>query len=51
MVKGDPSTSKLVWSIDRNPGVKLMPPTGYPPLTPEQITGIKTWITEGALNN
>ena len=51
IVKGDPSTSILVWSIDRLPGAKWMPPTGYPPLTPEQITGIKTWIKEGALNN
>ena len=51
VVKGDPSTSKLVWSIDRLPGAKWMPPNGYPGLTEEQRTGIKTWITEGALNN
>ena len=30
VVKGDPSTSKLVWSIDRLPGAKWMPPNGYP---------------------
>src|SRR3989339_1922410 len=51
VVKGDPSTSILVWSIDRLPGAKWMPPDGYPGLTEEQRIGIKTWITEGALNN
>jgi hypothetical protein len=51
VVKGDPNTSKLVWSIDRIPGVKWMPPIGYPGLTEQQRIGIKTWITEGALNN
>ncbi len=51
VVKGDASTSKLVWSIDRIPGAKWMPPDGYPGLTEEQRIGIKTWIKEGALNN
>ena len=51
VVKGDPSTSILVWSIDRRTGAKLMPPDGYPGLTEAQRIGIKTWIQEGALNN
>ena len=51
VVKGDPTTSVMVWSIDRLPGAKWMPPDAYPGLTPEQRTGIKTWIKEGALNN
>jgi hypothetical protein len=51
VVKGDPTTSVMVWCIDRLPGAKWMPPDAYPGLTPEQRTGIKTWIKEGALNN
>ena len=51
VVKGDPSTSVLVWTIDRLPSVQAMPPLGYPALTETQRTGIKTWIQEGALNN
>jgi hypothetical protein len=51
IVKGDPSTSVLVWSIDRLSGAKWMPPEGYPGLTEAQRIGIKTWIQEGALNN
>lgn len=51
VVKGDASTSVLVWSIDRLPGAKWMPPNGYPGLTDPQRNGIKTWISEGALNN
>lgn len=51
VVKGDTATSKLVWSIDKLPGAKWMPPNNYPQLTLEQRRGIKTWIQEGALNN
>ncbi len=51
IVKGDTTTSVLVWSITKIPGAKWMPPNNFPPLTPEQIRGIKTWIQEGALNN
>jgi len=51
VVKGDTTTSKLVWSIDKIPGAKWMPPNNYPQLTFEQRRGIKTWIQEGALNN
>lgn len=51
VVKGDTTTSVLVWCIDRFPGAKWMPPNGYPGLTENQRTGIKTWIQEGAKNN
>lgn len=51
LVKGDTLTSVIVWSIDRLPGSKWMPPNGYPGLTSGQRVGIKTWISEGALNN
>jgi len=45
-----PQNSKLVWSIEGTSG-SLMPPLGYPPVTKNQIDGIKTWIKEGAKNN
>lgn len=45
-----PQNSKLVWSIEGTSG-KIMPPLGYPPVTKNQIDGIKTWIKEGAKNN
>ncbi len=46
----NPQNSKLVWAIEgRN--ISPMPPVGYPPLTKNQIEGIKTWIKEGAKNN
>jgi hypothetical protein len=50
---GDPETSKLVWSIEGRAGVPFMPPIGSPyrPLNQNQINGVKTWISEGALNN
>lgn len=51
VVRGDTTTSILVWSISKLPGAKWMPPINYPPLTQEQIRGIKTWIQEGAENN
>jgi hypothetical protein len=47
---GLPQNSLLVLSIQgltTNP----MPPVGYPPLTKNQIDGIKTWVKEGAKNN
>ena len=45
-------TSRLVWRIE-GLGVDFMPPVNsiVGPLTPNQIKGIKTWITEGAKNN
>jgi Planctomycete cytochrome C len=51
VVAGNPDNSKLVWTIERLPGVSAMPPLGYAALTSNQITGIKTWIKEGAKNN
>lgn len=45
-----PDNSKLVWAIEGRT-VTPMPPVGYPPLTKNQITGIRTWIKEGAKNN
>ncbi|MBI9069977.1 MAG: hypothetical protein JEY94_00165 [Melioribacteraceae bacterium] len=46
----DPENSSLVWAIEGN-SANPMPPVGYPPLTTNQIDGIKTWILEGADNN
>ncbi len=47
---GLPENSKLVWAIEGRV-ISPMPPIGYPPLTKNQIEGIKTWIKEGAKNN
>lgn len=47
----EPTTSRLVWAIEGQLGSNSMPPFGYPGLTQNQITGIKTWIKEGAKNN
>jgi hypothetical protein len=47
----EPDNSRLVWAIEARAGVPPMPPVGYPPLTFEQIRGIRTWIAEGAQNN
>jgi hypothetical protein len=51
VVRGEPDNSKLVWAITAQAGISPMPPIGYPPLTANQINGIKTWIKEGAQNN
>lgn len=48
---GEPDNSMLVWTIEARAGVPPMPPVGYPPLTADQIRGIRTWIAEGAKNN
>ncbi|MGE5437988.1 MAG: c-type cytochrome domain-containing protein [Syntrophothermus sp.] len=50
---GEPQNSRLVWRIDPQYGMALMPPIGspYKPLNANQIEGIKTWIKEGAKNN
>ncbi len=46
---GDPDLSKLVWAIEGTGGTQPMPPAGQaPPLTENQIKGIRTWIAEGA---
>jgi len=45
---GDADGSPLVWAIEGTGGV-FMPPRGAtPPLTDNQIQGIRTWIDEGA---
>lgn len=45
---GDADASPLVWSIEGT-GSVFMPPQGQaPPLTENQIQGIRTWIDEGA---
>jgi Planctomycete cytochrome C. len=48
---GKPETSRLAWAIQSQNGAKQMPPLGYAALTKNQITGIVTWIKEGAKNN
>ncbi|MBK7377974.1 MAG: hypothetical protein IPJ03_03045 [Ignavibacteriales bacterium] len=47
----DPDQSVLVWTIELRSGFPVMPPVGFPYLTPDQIEGVRTWIKEGALNN
>ncbi len=44
---GVPDNSRLIWAIE-GIGNYPMPPVGYPPLTANQIKGIRTWISEGA---
>ncbi len=44
---GEPDNSRLIWAIE-GIGNYPMPPPGYPPLTQNQIKGIRTWIKEGA---
>ncbi|HVO74171.1 MAG TPA: c-type cytochrome domain-containing protein [Ignavibacteriaceae bacterium] len=51
IARGEPDNSKLVWAIEGLSAVSIMPPVGYPPLTANQINGVKTWIKEGAQNN
>jgi len=53
VVRGDTLTSRLVWSITGNPAVSLMPPlnSGIKPMTQNQVEGVITWISEGALPN
>ncbi len=47
---GEPDNSRLIWSIE-GIGNYPMPPAGYPPLTTNQIKGVRTWIKEGAQCN
>lgn len=44
---GEPDNSTLVLAVE-GIGNYPMPPPGYPPLTPNQIKGIRTWVKEGA---
>ncbi len=47
-----PETSKLVWAIKGQSGSYPMPPPpNTAPLNQNQITGIETWVKEGAKNN
>ena len=50
---GKPENSNLVFTIEQTSGFPPMPPVDspYPPLTQNQINGVKTWIKEGAKNN
>ncbi len=49
IVPGTPDVSVLVQTIEGT--LPLMPPPNSPPLTDNQITGIRQWILEGAENN
>lgn len=51
VLPGEPQNSRLVWSIEGISGGLPMPPIGYPPMTKNQILGVRTWIKEGAKNN
>jgi hypothetical protein len=50
---GNPDNSRIVWAIEGNrPPIQPMPPVGYSrPFNDNQRQGIRTWITEGALDN
>jgi hypothetical protein len=52
VLPGKPDSSFLLIKVTHPSGTQgdLMP-TGLPALTAEQITAIRTWITNGALNN
>jgi hypothetical protein len=47
--RGLPEQSVLVWRIEGSVGPRM--PLNGRPLNQNQINGIRTWITEGALNN
>lgn len=52
IVKNHPESSLLVQVIDPTYAIgSPMPPPAYPQLTQAQITGIETWIKEGAKDN
>ncbi|MDH4069036.1 MAG: hypothetical protein OEV30_01295, partial [Ignavibacteria bacterium] len=46
---GRPELSTLVFSIEGTVGRRM--PLNGPPLTQNQINGIRTWIVEGAMDN
>ncbi|MCL5030114.1 MAG: hypothetical protein M1480_13965 [Bacteroidetes bacterium] len=50
---GNPDNSSLVWCVQGRAGVSPMPPldSPYKPLTANQVSGVITWIKEGAKNN
>lgn len=47
---GYPDNSQLVLAVEGK-STYPMPPLAYQQLTREQITGIRTWVKEGAKNN
>lgn len=49
VLPGDANHSTLVQHLDGS--LSPMPPPNFPQLTQNQITGIKTWINEGAKYN
>ena len=53
VIPGDPDNSYLIHKIEGRPGIvgQRMPRTNGPFLTDGQISIIKRWIEEGALNN
>jgi len=53
IVPGNPSASEVYENITEDDPDKVMPPpgSGVPPLTPDQIMDIFTWIQQGAQNN
>lgn len=48
-VKAAAVSGKLVGSIERSSGFRPMPPSG--PLSPCDVTIIKSWVTDGTPNN
>jgi len=53
VIPGDPENSYLIHKIEGRPGIvgQRMPRTNGPFLTDGQISIIRRWIEEGALNN
>jgi Planctomycete cytochrome C len=49
VIPGNPDASELVLRIEGRSGARM--PFGRNPLNQNQITGIRTWIAEGAKNN
>jgi len=51
--KGKPENSRIIWRVDPKYGMPVMPPLGsnYKALNSNQVTGLYTWIKEGANNN
>ena len=50
ILPGDTANSRLVWRIEGKHNTVRMP-LNRPPLTDNQIKGLKRWILEGARNN
>ncbi len=47
----EPDNSILIWAIEGQSGATVMPPLGRAALSGKEITGIRTWVAEGAKNN